>query len=355
MLKLTSVKIRHSFIALVLLFFIQPAWSAQVRLITIGPGDAFWSAFGHTAIAIDDRVYGFGYFSFTDDIVFDFIENNMLYDLGISDINYEARLAEQQGRAFSVIKLQFDEQQVWQLQAHLEHHYLPENRSYPYDYFSNNCATKIRDILNDATAGKLFESSDVLHSASYHDWTFPATNQGLMNLGLAMGYGWSAYEQQTDWALMAFPVFLEQAVAEHMDNMISDRQLYLSNQIEFNWLSTHWALWSYVILFSVLMWFKATNSWATRMFVYLQALIGLVLTALWLLTPHAVADWNFNVLLFSPFGLWAFGRQIIPHLLLAGWVIWALIAAYLHAWYLFPVLIPGLISWFNLRSHHQEN
>ena len=338
-----------------LLLCTQSTWSTQVRLITIGPGDAFWSAFGHTAIAIDDQVYGFGYFSFDDGIVVDFIENNMLYDLGISDMNYEARLAQQQRRAFSVINLQFNEQQAQQLQAHLEHHYLPENRSYPYDYFNNNCATKIRDLLNEATAGKLLNSSDVLNTASYHDLTFPAINQGLMNLGLAMGYGWLAYEQQTDWALMAFPVFLEQAVAQHMGDVTSERQLFLQDQIEFSWLSTHWALWLYVIMFSVLMWFRATQAWGTRLFVYLQATIGLILTALWLLTPHAVADWNFNVLLFSPLGCWAFGRKTIQHLLLVGWVVWALIAAYLHAWYLFPVLIPALISWVNLRSHHQEN
>ena len=45
----------------------QFAEAKNIRLITIGPGDEFWSVFGHTAIAIDDDVYGFGYFSFADE------------------------------------------------------------------------------------------------------------------------------------------------------------------------------------------------------------------------------------------------------------------------------------------------
>ena len=125
----------------VLLFLLccQTSSATSVRLITIGPGDAFWSAFGHTAIAIDDAVYGFGYFSFDDDLVSSFIRNQMEYDIGISDFNHEIYLAQQQNRDFSVIELNLSAADSKQLIDYLQWHILPENQSYSYDYFLNNC------------------------------------------------------------------------------------------------------------------------------------------------------------------------------------------------------------------------
>ena len=76
--------------------------------------------------------------------------------------------------------------------------------------------------------------------------------------------------------------------------------------------------------------------------------MGLVLLALWLLTPHAVADWNFNVLFFTPLGFWVFRYPRIRPLVMISWVVWLILLLYLQAWYLLPVVIPGALAMKNV-------
>ncbi len=321
-----------------------------MRLITIGPGDAFWSAFGHTAIAIDDEVYGFGYFSFDLDTIKSFVSNSMMYELGVSEINYEANLAEQQNRTFSFIDLELSEEQTNQLVEFLDWHYLPENQTYQYDYFLNNCSTKIRDLLILAWPNEFEQNSQQLTDSSYFKQTFPAKHQGLMNLGLAVGYGWGAYEQKKQWELMAFPVFLEQQVMAVAADHVGTRQVVYeskSSQTMVYFIKTHWALMAYVLFWSVVL-LPKSNQLATKSWFIWHGLIGLILMALWLLTPHAVADWNVNVLLFSPIGLLVLWSDKTRHLIYPGWVLWLILSTYLNAWYLFPMLLPAALAMRNL-------
>src|SRR5690554_5165416 len=139
------------------------AYGQTVRLITIGPGEAFWSVYGHTALAIDDRVYAFGYFDFDEDNLFKaFVLNDMNYAMGVSTLSDELYWAEHSQRQFTEQTLQLSAASIQQLQQQLVHHYLPENRRYQYDYFSNNCATKVRDFLNQATDGELYQRAQAL-------------------------------------------------------------------------------------------------------------------------------------------------------------------------------------------------
>ncbi len=326
----------------------QNLTASTVRLITIGPGDAFWSAFGHTALAIDDVVYGFGYFSFDDDIVKSFLDNQMQYDLGLSDLNYEAQLARQQNRTFSVVELTLSTAEVKQLTDYLKWHNLPENQSYRYDYFLNNCATKIRDLLNLAPPDALQKVSQDSARASYIKQTFPAKHQGLMNLGLAVGYGWPAYVDRNDWELMAFPVFLEQHVIEHGIPAASGPPQVLfqsaSSSPVVSFLLTHWALLSYVMLWTLLLYWSYSRSMAAKTLMVGHSIIGLILLGLWLLTPHFVADNNFNILLFIPLGFLLLKWPSLKWLIHASLLMWLLCSLWLGAWYLIPVMLPVLMA-----------
>ncbi len=337
--------------ALIILLCCQISSATSVRLITIGPGDAFWSAFGHTAIAIDDVVYGFGYFSFDDDIVSSFIRNRMQYDIGVSDFSYEIRLAQQQNRDFSVIELNFSAADSKQLSDYLQWYMLPENQSYSYDYFLNNCSTKVRDLLELAFGEAFKQRAQLIVEGnlpnSYIDQTFPAKHQGLMNFGLALGYGWPAYTARNAWELMAFPVYFEQYLINEYSGELSPRQLIFqakaSNPVT-SFLLSHWLLILYVSMWSLLLAFKSSQQFMAKTWFVWHGLIGLMLLALWLLTPHMVADWNFNVLLMMPLGLLITKYNRLIPVVALGWVCWFLVAIYLKAWYLIPLLLPAFMA-----------
>ena len=316
-------------------------------MVTIGPGDAFWSAFGHTAIAIDDAIYGFGYFSFDDDIIGSFIGNRMQYDLGVSDFNYEIQLAQQQNRDFTTIELDLSVGEVKQITDYLRWHMLPENQSYGYDYFLNNCSTKVRDILNDALNQSLknqyFTSVGELNS-SYFDQTFPAKHQGLMNFGLALGYGWPAYTARNSWELMAFPMFLEQLMMT--DSSLSREMIFQAAEDHpiLSLILTHWFVVLYVLLWSFLLLFRASQRLSSKIWFIWHGIIGVILLFLWLLTPHTVANWNFNVLLMMPLGLLLAKFKSLMPLIVLSWFCWLIVALYLQAWYLIPLLFPALLA-----------
>lgn len=324
-----------------------------MKLISIGPGDAFWSAFGHSAIAVDDVVYGFGYFSFDEVNAASFLANQMDYDLGVSDFDYEIYLAQLQNRDFSVIELNLSASEIEQISGYLKWHSLPENQSYPYDYFLNNCSTKVRDVINTVWHQQLkqrAQSDSLKHqNNSYIGQTFPAKHQGLMNFGLVLGYGWPAYIQRNAWELMAFPVYFEQYLLQNFSQDLQPRQLLFEAQqthpLE-SFVLTHWVLLSYLLLWCLFLIFKATQKLAAKAWFIWHGLLGLVMLWLWLMTPHIALDWNFNVLLMTPLGwlLLKYPRLKVIGLVTLGWLLWLLLAIYLQAWYLMPLLIPALMS-----------
>lgn len=327
-----------------------PALAQQVRLITIGPGEEFWSVYGHTAIAIDEDVYGFGYFSFDLETVKAFVHNEMMYELGLSSMAHEDHLARRQNRDFSVIKLDLQPAQAAAIAQYLRWHYRPENQTYRYDYFLQNCATKIRDLLILAWPQTWEQGSQQVTESSYFDYTFPARHQGLMNFGLAVGYGPSAYVSRSDWELMAFPVHLEQHLLQLSLDQVGERQLWFEAQHEYDlayYWRTHWALLLWWVIWTGLLWSPRWR-WPAKLWFGLHGLIGCVLLAGWWFTPHQVMAWNANILLFTPLGWFIAGRPRLRWLVTLGWLLWLLISVWLGAWYLMPLLLPAMLAWRNL-------
>jgi len=321
--------------------------ATTIRLITIGPGDEFWSAFGHTALAVDNKVYGFGYFSFEDEgLIHDFLSNQMMYDLGVSNLSDEFALAQWQNRTFIIQNPSFTEAQKDQIKAYLEWHYLPENKSYPYDYFLNNCSTKIRDLLDQVMQGELYQQFNTKSTDNYFTQTFPAKNQSLMNLGIVMVYGWHAYQTRTDWELMAFPAYLQKKMAESKLVNDLDTEVLFVSKSEPAWLQlikTHVAL-ILIFLFSVvLLTFRWSRKAMAHLNLWVNSTIGWILLLFWLLSAHEVVALNFNLLLFSPLAILMIWQQFLYKPLLLGYFLWLLIAAICGAWYLIPLFLINVI------------
>lgn len=344
LLKLIFLNFKIHWLLLLIFSFTQNSQAdSDVRLITIGPGDAFWSAYGHTALAIGDRVYGFGYFSFEDEnLIQSFISNQMFYDIGVSDFSDELAMAEWQNRTFIVQDLFLDSIEQQQMADYLVWHNLPENQSYRYDYFVNNCATKIRDILDQAWHGQIKQRFHKPTNQSYFSLTFPANKQALMNFGIVLGYGWPAYEKRTAWELMAFPVYLQSVMSQMPNTEVSGAQvLYEADQQAGwqNWLLTHWFIWAYTIIISLALKIKMTRRISSHFVFASQLTLGLVIVYFWLFSGHEITQWNFNVLLFSPMVMLLLFSPIFKWLVLVGYLSWAIIAMILQAWYFAPILL----------------
>ncbi len=339
---------RSRFTVVVLLLLYSTLSSATtVRLITIGPGDAFWSVYGHTALAIDDQVYGFGYFDFIDgSLVTSFIANDMQYKMGVSSFSDELYYAQKDNRRFTVQVLDLPPMAVNRLQQDLARHYLPKNRSYQYDYFDNNCSTIIRDYLNEATSGALYHRAQQISGHSYANLTMPSYHQSAMHLGLALGYGYGAYDSINDWQAMAFPLAFERFIHEHMsDFIITEKDIYIPSQDAlplFKNNAVYFGLLALLMMASIPVIRKGIIcSWF-----WLMSAIGLVLTVMWLFSAHPIAAGNFNILLANPLlflACFKTPRRYLFGFLLLSQLLWIIMATIWQAWYLLPLVLVNII------------
>ena len=130
---------------------------ATASLLTCGPGNEFYTTFGHSAIRITDPeqgidyVYNYGTFDFdTPHFYWKFMRGQLDYKLARTTYNRFMQEYASEGRAVWEQPLCFESQQVDNLYILLETNLLPEYRYYRYDFFRDNCATRVRDVIYSA-------------------------------------------------------------------------------------------------------------------------------------------------------------------------------------------------------------
>ncbi len=136
--------------------------SAAVSVLTMGPGTNLNDSFGHSAFRISDTnqnidvVYNYGVYNFdTPNFYLKFVKGQLMYQLDRTDFSLFYQHYSDQDRWIKeqVLNLTLKEKQ--ELFDFLQKNYLPENRKYIYDFFFENCATRIRDVLAGVLKNKL--------------------------------------------------------------------------------------------------------------------------------------------------------------------------------------------------------
>ena len=139
----------------------QEAPRLRISLLTCAPGSELYSTFGHSAIrvidssALSDVVYNFGTFDFNDpDFYKKFILGKLLYYESISGTQDFVFDYQAEGRSIieQEIKLTSDEKNA--LQTSLIENLKEENKYYKYDFFLDNCTTRLRDLIEDGKSPK---------------------------------------------------------------------------------------------------------------------------------------------------------------------------------------------------------
>lgn len=132
----------------------ESADSVDIALLTCGPGDEVYSLYGHTAIRYtdhrtgEDMVINYGMFSFNQDyFVLRFVFGLTDYQMGITRFDYFMREYQYEGRWVYQQTLNLTAEQKRAIGEALARNYLPENRTYRYNFFYNNCTTKARDVI----------------------------------------------------------------------------------------------------------------------------------------------------------------------------------------------------------------
>lgn len=223
-------------VALCAAFGPTPAWGAwpeppseeriwfepapKITVLTFGPGDAAFLKFGHNAIRVaypgdgPDLVYNFGTFRFDSPfLILDFLTGKFQYWLSVAPYRAVVQHYAQANRDVIEQVLNISNPKAWQVAGALRENALPENRYYVYDYYRDNCSTRVRDTINQAVGGVLEERSQARGSLTLREHTLRLVADDLwLYLGLDIAMGPYIDQPETRWGEMFIPAKVEEAL-----------------------------------------------------------------------------------------------------------------------------------------------
>lgn len=188
----------------------------QVSLVTCYPGQEVYELYGHTAIRItdgfSDEVYNFGLFSFSKpNFVYRFVKGETDYALGCYPTAYFIpEYAERNSKVVEQV-LDLSPAQADRLRARLQHLCLPENREYRYNYVLDNCATRPRDLIEEAVGGITYPQPADTTLTFRHIMRQYSHNYPWYQFGIDLALG-SGIDRKIDTRQQMFaPVYLMEA------------------------------------------------------------------------------------------------------------------------------------------------
>jgi len=193
----------------------EPGSDLTVYLLTFGWGDAVWERFGHNAIWIKDRAhntdvtYNWGMFDFNQPhFIWRFVTGDTRYWMEPIDLQAMVRYYRQFNRSILAQELNLTPAQRLKLQQYVMVNALPQNKFYRYDYYRDNCSTRLRDALDHALGGQL-QTSTVSRMT---EGTYRSHTQRLMTgdlplyTGVTLALGRPADKRLSMWEEMFLPV-----------------------------------------------------------------------------------------------------------------------------------------------------
>ena len=302
---------------------------SEISIVTVGPGDALFEAFGHSAIRIKDPVlrmdivYNYGMFNYNQpNFYVNFTKGKLLYRLGkgqfqnfVLNNNYQQRLMKSQ-------VLNLSQQEKQQMYGLLEVNAMPKNAEYLYDPYFNNCATKLRDITKEVLGDNLQFPT----SYSEENYTLrqlmnkelPWNTWGSFGINLALGNKLDKEITAEDYMYLPDYVYIAFENATKTENgksvsLIKNESIILNfkeKEIKLNWYNP-FIIFSLLLLVTIVITYRdqkrnKRSKWLDFSLFIVSGLLGLLICFLWFLTDHYTAPNNFNF-------LWAF----VPNLFVA--------------------------------------
>ena len=301
---------------------------AEISIITCDPGAELYSSFGHSAFRVLDRfngidqVYNYGTFNFkTDNFYVKFARGKLLYDLSSYPFHYFLRDYIKENRTVVEQVMNLDQETKQQFFDFLQNNAKPENKSYLYDFFFDNCATKLPEVSTKVLSDQIQMNYDFTNGL---DYTFRELIHlylddkpwGKFGIDLALG---SVIDRQAspeeylflpDYVLKAY----EKATIKKNDNLIplvKETKVLFSSETK----TKKRNYFSPFILFSILalivIWItfndfkkKIRTRRLDFAIFFITGIIGLVVLLLWFATDHTATANNYNF-------LWAFAPNLL--------------------------------------------
>lgn len=298
----------------------------RIGVATMQPGEIFFERFGHDAIVVDDPArgepvsYNFGFFD-VDEAGFlgRFIRGDMRYRLVALPFADDLVHYRETGRGVSIQWLSLTDAEAEGLAQRLATNARPENARYRYQYFTDNCSTRVRDAIDATLGGALRPQFEVRSSGNTYrsEAVRLASPAPWMWLGFDIGLGPSADRPNSLWQDAFVPMRLADGLrrARRPDGrpLVADEQVILPHRIapepaasaraSGGWLAAGLLLSALIAVMAA----RAPRLVAATAVVFwaLSVVVGGLMLFIWGFTAHDFGWGNRNLLLFNPIALFA--------------------------------------------------
>ena len=312
----------------------EPGANLRVYLLTMGQGVEVYERFGHNAIWIHDpaappdQAYNYGLFDFhQQNFLLRFIKGQMWYWMDGFPAESYVRAYRRTNRSVYLQELNLPPAARLELQRFLRWNQEPAHRFYHYDYYRDNCSTRVRDALDRVLGGAIRTQTDTVPAGTtyrFHTQRLTA-NDPLIFTGLLLALGQGVDRPISKWEEM----FLPMEMRDHLRGVtvpgadgrpaplvLSERTLFESTAappppVPPRWLARY--LFLGVILGCAAAWLGgvARRESSGRVafglvaggWELLAGLGGAVVAGLWSLTDHVMAYRNENLFQINPLAL----------------------------------------------------
>jgi hypothetical protein len=316
----------------------------SIYVVTFGPGDHPFFKFGHDALLVRDRatgrdlVYNFGTFRFEPGLIGEFLKGRLTYWLSVSTLPVVMASYEHENRTIVLQELALGPAAKRELVARLQENARPENREYKYDYFLDNCSTRVRDAVDRATGGALRAVSRAPGRQTLREQALRMTADAVpLYLALDLVLAGVTDRPIDRWAEMYIPEELERGLrAVTVPGPAGSRPLVVSEQTAFAAnrpppLERPPARFVPLLLVGLgIGLVLVALGWAAPHRPLVRALFGIVVAAwgllvgfigcfliyAWTMTDHVVAHRNENIFLCAP---WALSLLVLGVGVALGW------------------------------------
>jgi Domain of unknown function (DUF4105) len=198
-------------------------WSRRpVVLLTMGQGEEVFEKFGHNAIVVWDEArgepvaYNWGMFDFAQPrFIQRFLSGDTKYWMAPRSLARTIVDYQQLDRTVTAQELALTPSQKTRLLAALDANAREENKYYRYDYYRDNCSTRVRDALDAVTGGALKRAMQAQPGRGSYRWHTRRllAYSAPLYFGIQLVLGVDADTPLTGWEEAFLPQSLSESVA----------------------------------------------------------------------------------------------------------------------------------------------
>jgi hypothetical protein len=299
---------------------------SQISILTVDRADEeLFQAFGHICIYINDptinldKVYSYGSFNFnTENFYWKFITGRLPYQVSESNLAYTLLeySAEYENRSVAQQELNLTLSQKQRILDILEENLLPENKTYQYKFFQDNCSTRIRDVFKKAMGDSLkFSEKGIEQGLGFRNWmnkNLPNSPWSRFGMNLAIGAPSDVANtnEETFYLPQNLSIAFDNALNGNTPILKAKTNLFIAKKpIESENIFTapitlFWVLFFIGIAYSYSQ-YKNNNKaiWFDRILFLATGLLGILIVFLWFFTIHGVTQYNWNIIWALPTNL----------------------------------------------------